>query len=111
MPGQPTIRAMSGIFVAIPSDPTIGGDRVAFVGLGSGGQKGVYVMPQDPTKIADTQTRIPGGVGNFTGFGRGALGRFGEHGLLRGGGLHASRFIAHPCAIYLAGERLPARKE
>ena len=63
-----------GNFVAIPGDPTIDGDRVAFVGFGSGGQRGVYLVPDvgippNPIKVADMQTAIPGGIGNFTGFG------------------------------------------
>jgi hypothetical protein len=51
------------------------GGRVAFVGLGSGGQQGIYAIPQepiipsDPVRIADLNTAIPGGSGNFTGFG------------------------------------------
>jgi hypothetical protein len=64
-----------GKFVAIPQEPTIGGDRVAFVGFGSGGQQGVYaipvdpVIPSDPVKVADLNTAIPRGSGSFTGFG------------------------------------------
>jgi hypothetical protein len=59
-----------GNFTTIPTDPCINGNRVAFVGNGCGGQQGVYVkMPGDPCQpVADLQTPIPGGAGNFTGF-------------------------------------------
>jgi hypothetical protein len=58
---------------AHPIDPAMSGDRVAFVGSGSGGQQGIYgatvsgVGP--PIKVADTTTAIPGGGGNFASFG------------------------------------------
>jgi hypothetical protein len=59
-----------------PVMPAIDGTRVAFLGTGSGGQQGIYVsipsdpiIPGNPVKIADTATAIPGGAGNFTGFG------------------------------------------
>jgi sugar lactone lactonase YvrE len=59
-----------------PIAPAIDGTSVAFFGAGSGGQQGIYVsipadplIPGNPIKIADTSTAIPGGTGNFTGFG------------------------------------------
>lgn len=58
---------------AHPADPAMSGDRLAFVGSGSGGQQGIYgasvsaVGP--PYKVADTTTPIPGGGGNFASFG------------------------------------------
>lgn len=53
----------------IPPDPIISGDTVAFLGVGSGGQQGVYAMPQGPpNKVADLNTAIPSGSGNFTSF-------------------------------------------
>jgi hypothetical protein len=55
----------------VAPNPSISGNKVAFFGAGSGGQQGVYVrnyvaIPQEPIKIADTTTAIPGGTGNFT---------------------------------------------
>jgi hypothetical protein len=45
---------------------------VAFIGSGSGGQQGIYLIGTSPSppqvKIADLNTAIPGGTGNFTGF-------------------------------------------
>ena len=94
-PGGPPIRVVdlntaipegSGNFTAIPGDPCINGTRLAFVGNGSGAsknsidgaspaQQGVYLVndvsvPNPPLiKVADLNTAIPGGSGNFTGFG------------------------------------------
>jgi hypothetical protein len=59
---------------ANPVDPAMSGDRLAFVGSGSGGQQGVYSVslaaPQagSPLRVADTATPIPGGSGNFASF-------------------------------------------
>jgi hypothetical protein len=70
-----TIPGGSGTFTAIPSDPHISGDNIVFLGSGAGGQQGVYVtiptdphIPGNPLKIADRNTAIPGGSGNFTSF-------------------------------------------
>ncbi|HEY2251608.1 MAG TPA: PEP-CTERM sorting domain-containing protein, partial [Planctomycetaceae bacterium] len=55
----------------IPTDPCVSGDTVAFVGMGAGGQQGVYrkALPDlAPIKVADTGTAIPGGTGSFTSF-------------------------------------------
>jgi hypothetical protein len=56
-----------------PVAPAIDGTRVAFFGAGSAGQQGIYVsdsaIPGNPVKIANAATVIPGGIGNFTGFG------------------------------------------
>ncbi|HLH56320.1 MAG TPA: choice-of-anchor R domain-containing protein [Verrucomicrobiae bacterium] len=61
---------------AHPVDPAMRGNRLAFVGSGSGGQQGVYnvaVMAPplvgSPLRVADTSTPVPGGDGNFTSFG------------------------------------------
>ena len=60
---------------AHPVDPAMNGDRLAFVGSGSGGQQGVYAVgvlgpPQaGPFRLADLSTPIPGGSGTFTSFG------------------------------------------
>jgi alpha-tubulin suppressor-like RCC1 family protein len=56
-----------------------GVSHIAFVGLGAGGQQGVYAEDDDPTRliqpgphppkfVADTNTFIPGGLGSFTAF-------------------------------------------
>jgi hypothetical protein len=44
------------------------GSAAAFIGFGSGGQTGVYSNVGGLHVIADTNTPIPGGVGNFTSF-------------------------------------------
>jgi hypothetical protein len=55
---------------AIPGEPCVSGDNVAFYGAGSGGQQGIYwASPSGPpTRVADSNTTIPGGTGNYTGF-------------------------------------------
>jgi hypothetical protein len=60
---------------AIPGDPCVNGDSVAFFGAGSGGQQGLYrVVPAaSPIKVADLNSAIPGGVGNFTAFSIGGI--------------------------------------
>jgi hypothetical protein len=58
-----------------PIDPVLSGNRLAFVGSGSGGQQGVYTVgvnapPQaGPVRLADTTSVIPSGTGKFTSFG------------------------------------------
>ena len=60
----------TGSFIAIPTDPMISGQNVAFIGNGSGGQQGVYAsFPQDPVRIADLNSAVPGGTGKFLAFG------------------------------------------
>jgi hypothetical protein len=58
-----------------PVAPSIDGSNVAFFGAGSGGQQGIYVstpqepiIPGNPVRVADLNTAIPGGTGNFTSF-------------------------------------------
>lgn len=60
----------TGSFTAIPVDPNLSGDGVAFMGNGSGGQQGIYrgALSGSLTKVADKNTAIPGGTGNFTSF-------------------------------------------
>jgi hypothetical protein len=63
----------TGNFLSLPLDPSISGNLVAFIGNGSGEQQGVYLantlpIPPPITPIADTNTAIPGGSGNFTRF-------------------------------------------
>lgn len=61
----------------IPGDPCIAGNQAAFAGTGTSSQQGIYrvTIPSNPTippslvKMADTNTAIPSGTGNFTGFG------------------------------------------
>jgi hypothetical protein len=67
------IPSGTGNFTAYPTDPCINGDIVSFIGNGSGGQQGIYIADisaPNPSlvKIADLNTAIPGGTGNFTGF-------------------------------------------
>ena len=59
-----------GTFTSYPPSPVISGGNVAFIGMGSGGQTGVYVAipPAPPPKVADLSTMIAGGIGTFTAF-------------------------------------------
>jgi hypothetical protein len=62
----------TGNFTGFPSAPSISGENVAFVGNGAGIVQGVfakYGVLTPPQRVADTSTPIPGGSGNFTGFG------------------------------------------
>ena len=55
---------------AIPGDPCVNGDNVAFFGSGSSGQQGIYRATSGGalSKVADLSTAIPAGTGNFIGF-------------------------------------------
>jgi hypothetical protein len=62
----------TGNFVSWPPTPVISGSNVVFVGNGANGQQGLYAsfisdpfFPPTPVKIADQNTAIPGGTGNF----------------------------------------------
>ena len=60
-----------GNFLSGPAQaPSIGGNSIAFYGEGSGGQQGIYAEINGTlTRIADTNTAIPGGGGaTFPGF-------------------------------------------
>lgn len=68
------IPAGIGNFVSLPTGPSFSGNNVAFVGAGSVGQQGIYLVNRfgsqpPPIKIADLNTAIPGGAGNFSSFG------------------------------------------
>src|SRR5438270_2555487 len=70
-----TILGGTGNFTDFPAAPAINYGNVAFMGLGSGGQIGLYLklsqysIPTDPYKVmADLNTAIPGGADNFTDF-------------------------------------------
>src|SRR5437868_13589603 len=70
-----TILGGTGTFTDFPTAPAISYGNVAFMGLGSGGQIGLYLklsqysIPTDPYKVmADLNTAIPGGAENFTYF-------------------------------------------
>ncbi len=55
-------------------DPAISGSTVVFTGGSSSGQAGIYTGTGGPlTTIADKNTAIPGGIGNFTGWGNGGI--------------------------------------
>jgi sugar lactone lactonase YvrE len=65
------IPSGTGNFTSFPSAPSISSDSIAFVGAGSGVAQGVYAKIgaiSPPQRIADTNTAIPGGTGNFTSF-------------------------------------------
>jgi hypothetical protein len=53
-----------------PPSPSISGDVVGFFGAGAGGQQGIYRLQPEgpPNRVADLNTLIPDGTGNFTGF-------------------------------------------
>jgi len=54
--------------------PSFGGGNVAFVGNGSSGQEGIYIGAGGPLDVvADLNTPIPGGTGNFTSFPSGPI--------------------------------------
>src|SRR5438093_9610861 len=69
-----TILGGTGTFTDFPTAPAINYGNVAFMGLGSGGQIGLYLKLSqnthvDPYKVmADLNTAIPGGTGTFTYF-------------------------------------------
>jgi hypothetical protein len=60
----------TGNFISYPPSPVISGDNIAFIGNGANGQQGVYrLYPPTPiTPVADINTPVPGGSGNFTTF-------------------------------------------
>jgi uncharacterized delta-60 repeat protein len=63
----------TGLFTGFPQAPVVSGSLSAFLGLGAGGQQGVYscdrTIPTDPcVPIANLSSLIPGGSGTFTGF-------------------------------------------
>ena len=73
--GTTTIPGGTGTFSGFGNHPAISAGNLAFFGAGSGGQQGVYrAHPEGPPiKVADLNTAIPGGTGNFTGFGIGTI--------------------------------------
>lgn len=58
----------AGSFTDFIASPSLHGDRVGFIGFGSGGQKGVYLGDGSLGVVADTATAIPGGGGSFVDF-------------------------------------------
>ncbi len=51
------------------SPPLTSGNNVVFEAVGSGGQQGIYLFDGSTlSKVADTNTPIPGGTGNFSSF-------------------------------------------
>ncbi len=68
------IPSGTGTFSDLASNAAISGDRVAFVGAGSGGQLGLYLDDGSSLGVvADTTTTVPGGSATFTSFGTPAL--------------------------------------
>src|SRR5207248_362869 len=67
-----TILGGTGTFTDFPTAPAINYGNIAFMGLGSGGQIGLYLklsIPGDPYKVmADLNTANPSGTGTFTDF-------------------------------------------
>jgi hypothetical protein len=65
----------SPTFPATAPGPSVGGGGLVFLGNGAAGQQGIYRViptepniPGNPVKLADLNTAIPEGTGNFTGF-------------------------------------------
>ena len=64
----------TGNFASLPTGPSLGGSRIAFFATGTAGQQGIYstpsdpIIPSDPIRIADLNTLIPSGSGNFATF-------------------------------------------
>jgi hypothetical protein len=70
-----------GTFTSFTSAPIVSGLDISFVGGGANGQQGIYFWPPSPVvpgapptyppvpvRVADLQTPIPSGIGNFTSF-------------------------------------------
>jgi hypothetical protein len=65
---ETSIPGGSGTFVAFRDKPSLAAGSVAFAGFGSG-QSGIYLHDGDSLRlVADLNTPIPGGTGNFTNF-------------------------------------------
>src|SRR5438876_9591051 len=66
-----TILGGTGTFTDFPTAPPINHGHIAFMGLGSGAQVGLYlkVVPSDPYKVmADLSTGLRGATGPCTNF-------------------------------------------
>lgn len=60
----------TGNFTNFGISPSLDGRYVAFRGDGASQQKGIYISSGGALEmVVNTNTRIPGGTGNFTGFG------------------------------------------
>lgn len=80
LPGQNLAASLStpipggvGNFSGLPYAPSFSGGHLAFHGSGVSGQQGLYLAPRLvpglPYRIADLNTPIPSGAGNFLSFG------------------------------------------
>ena len=79
-PGQASaLSRVADLTTAIPNGtgtftnvvgPVLSGGNVAFLGVGSSGQEGIYLFNGSAlSRVADKNTAIPNGTGNFTSFG------------------------------------------
>jgi hypothetical protein len=67
--GTGTFTSFNPGLTALPVDPCVSGGNVTFWGAGTGGQQGIYAaLFGSLTKVADQNTAIPGGTGNFVSF-------------------------------------------
>ena len=103
--GSTVIPAGSGNFTSLPFAPALNGDALAFYGGGSSGQQGIYSMTRGSptiTRIADLNTPIPNGSGNFLSLGTKA-------GIIIVGGnvLFAGRGSSGQQGVYLADHSNP----
>ncbi len=103
--GSTPIPAGTGSFTTLPFAPAFDGDHLAFYGGGSSGQQGIYSMTrgsQTITRIADLNTPLPNGLGNFLSLGT-------QSGIIIVGGnvLFAARGSGGQQGIYLADHSNP----
>ena len=115
--GSTAIPGGTGNFTSLPFAPSLSGSNLVFYGAGSGGQQGIYLMnrgfPVGPTRVADLNTPIPGGTGNFLSLGSAAgiiiVGGAGEAGIIIVGGdvLFYGRGSGSQQGIYLSSHASP----
>jgi hypothetical protein len=103
--GPATGVAMPGsadVFAAFPRGPAVGPDGLSFLGVGVGGQTGVYSVPSDPIsppspiRVADLTTPIPEGSGAFIGFDAVAVAGASVAFTATGGGGQQGVYVAKP---------------
>ena len=104
--GSTAIPGGTGNFRELSFAPGLSGDSLVFYGAGSAGQQGIYLatrsIPTEPRRIADLNTPIPDGTGNFLSFGT-------EAGIIivSGNVLFTGRGSDGQQGIYLADQSIP----
>src|SRR5262249_278061 len=89
--------------------PSFSGSATAFLGQGTGGQNGSYFQPLGGSliKVADRNTAIPNGTGNFVSFSPGAPSVSGDNVVTYGTGMNGqqgvflfnTQTLGNPCRI------------